>query len=32
MDKMVIGSFLFLYLLFTSFELYQLMANLRAGK
>lgn len=32
MDKMVIGVFLFLYLLFTSFELYHLVAKLRAEK
>lgn len=32
MDKFVIGSFLFLYLLYTSFELYHLVSKLRAEK
>ena len=32
MDKLVVGSFLFLYLLFTSFELYHLVTKLRAEK
>lgn len=32
MDKMVVGTFLFLYLLFTSFELYHLVAKLRTEK